>query len=177
MYRAVNIVAVLALLWGCSTTNKPGQLQTRTEYDKAVNWSDMRKFRMSSVDAPQAGYARFPRYERMVQNVIIEQLTSREYVLAEDGPTDFRVTFQLIFKGTDAPSMTSDPFGADAAPGSTASSSTTQTSTLTVRMLHPVTGQALWTGTVSGFTVGVTPENDFRKAVWRLLAEFPPLTG
>ncbi len=170
---------ILALVLGtfalaCGTT-KPAQLQARTEYDATVQWTDLRSFRMASGQAAETNYTRYPHYERMVHTVLIEELVQRGYTLAENGPTDFRVAFELVFRGDRSPSMGAAPFDTNELPASVKGSG--QTSTLIVRMLHPKTAQVMWTGTVSGFNVGVAPEKEFRAAVWRLLAEFPPITG
>ncbi len=44
-------------------------------------------------------------------------------------------------------------------------------------MLHPATSQVLWQGELGGLAVdAVSQEATMRKAVWRVLVEFPPLT-
>jgi hypothetical protein len=136
----------------------------------------MNSFRMASRTTAEASYDRYPRYESMAQEVLVEELTGRGYQLAEDGAVDFRVAFELAFRGNQRPASGSSPYGADAVPASAQGSG--QTTTLIVRMLHPQTAQVLWEGTLSGFSVGtVKPEADLRTVVRRLLAEFPPLGG
>jgi hypothetical protein len=45
-------------------------------------------------------------------------------------------------------------------------------------MLHPGTSQVLWQGELGGVEIdAVNPEATLRKAVWRVLVEFPPLSG
>jgi hypothetical protein len=45
-------------------------------------------------------------------------------------------------------------------------------------MLDPTTGEILWSGQISEIKINVIePQKELRKAVWRILVEFPPLTG
>jgi hypothetical protein len=172
--RSIGIIVVIVGMMGLScTTTKQAQLQARSEYDSTVDWTDMRSFRMASAQQVETSYTRYPHYEKIVHGVLVEELVKRGYTLTEDGPTDFRVAFELIFRGDRSPSMGTAPFDTNELPASVKGSG--QTSTLIVRMLHPTTARIMWTGTVSGFSVGVAPEKEFRAAVWRLLAEFPPI--
>ena len=173
--RVVIIVLVTVGLGAACSTTTPAQLQARTEYDTTVQWTDLRSFRMVSEQPAETSYTRYPHYEQVVHDVLVEELVKRGYTLAENSPTDFRVAFELVFRGDRTPSMGTAPFDANELPASVKGSG--QTSSLIVRMLHPITSHVMWTGTVSGFSVGVTPEKEFRAAVWRLLAEFPPITG
>ena len=44
-------------------------------------------------------------------------------------------------------------------------------------MLDPLTSQILWTGHITNVQLNVIdPLKELKQAVWRLLAEFPPLT-
>lgn len=44
-------------------------------------------------------------------------------------------------------------------------------------MLDPTTSKVLWQGQVAGFNLdAVQSQAEFKKAVWRLFAEFPPIT-
>jgi hypothetical protein len=172
--RIILALVLGALALACSTT-KPAQLQARTEYDETVDWTELRSFRMASEQAAETSYTRYPHYERMVHTALVDELLKRGYALADNGPTDFRVAFELVFRGDRSPSMGTAPFDTNELPASVKGAG--QTSTLIVKMLHPVTSKVMWTGTVSGFNVGVAPEKEFQAAVWRLLAEFPPITG
>jgi hypothetical protein len=166
-------VVIVGMIGLACTTTKPAQLQARSEYDETVQWTRMRSFRMASKQAVDTDYTRYPHYEKIVQGVLVDELIKRGYTLAESGQTDFRVAFELVFRGDRSPSMGTAPFDTNELPASVKGSG--QTSTLIVRMLHPKTAQVMWTGTISGFNVGVAPEKEFRSAVWRLLAEFPPI--
>jgi hypothetical protein len=167
------IVFVVGMVGLACTTTKPAQLQVRSDYDSSVQWTDMRTFRMASKQATDTSYTRYPHYERIVREVLADELVDRGYLLAENDQTDFRVSFELIFRGDRTASAGTAPFETNELPASVKGSG--QTSTLIVRMLHPKTAEPMWTGTVSGFNVGVAPEREFRAAVWRLLAEFPPI--
>jgi hypothetical protein len=123
-----------------------------------------------------ADATRYPRLERLVRDEIARELVSRKYERIEDGPPDFRVAVELIFRGGRGPGSTDSPYGSDAVPASAKGSG--QTGTLIVRMLDPGTSEVLWEGRVSGFRVDVIkPEAELRRAAWRLLVEFPPITG
>ena len=53
-----------------------------------------------------------------------------------------------------------------------------QRGTLIIKMLDPSTGEILWTGQVSEIRMNaIEPQKELRKAAWRALVEFPPLTG
>jgi hypothetical protein len=112
----------------------------------------------------------------MVRTALIEELTARGYERAQDGTTDFRVAFELIFRGASGPSGLESSHGVNTDP--TMSRGTTSTSTLIVRMLDPATSAVLWQGRLSGFEVDpVDQDAAFKKAVWRVLVEFPPITN
>jgi len=54
----------------------------------------------------------------------------------------------------------------------------TPSGTLTVKMLDPLTSQVLWSGTISEIKMkAIEPKKELSKAVWRVLVEFPPITG
>jgi hypothetical protein len=167
------VLFVVATSGLACTTTKAAQLQARSEYDSTVQWTDMRSFRMASAQQAETSYTRYPHYEKIVRDVLVDELVKRGYLLAENDQTDFRVAFELVFRGDRTPSAGTAPFDSNELPASVKGSG--QTSTLIVRMLHPKTAEIMWTGTVSGFNVGVAPEKEFRAAVWRLLAEFPPI--
>ncbi len=176
MYRALTIVCTAAGLGLACSSSTPAELRVSTEYSKTMKWVDMRSFRMASGVPTDTSYTRYPRYERMISDLLVEQLTSRGYIRTEDGPTDFRVSFELVVRGDTSPSAGNSPYGTDALPATAKGSG--QVSSLIVRMLDPATAEILWQGTVTGFGLdAVRAESELRKAVWRVLAEFPPLTG
>lgn len=112
----------------------------------------------------------------MAQQALEEELTARGYQRIEDGTPDFRVAFDLIFRGEKTGQIA--PTGGGADPMARSNTGTRQSGSLTVRMLDPVSSQILWTGYVSELKMGsIEPQKEIRKAVWRLLVEFPPLTG
>ncbi len=171
----ITVVAVLVV--GCSTSTKStARLQVYTEHDEATDFSAWKTFRLTSAQTEEADYTRYPRYEKLVRSALIQELTDRGYVQAQDGDTDFRVAFELVFRGASTPQGFEDSHGVSTDP--TRSSGTTSTSTLIIRMLDPRTSEVLWQGRLSAFGIDpVTPEASFKKAVWRVLVEFPPITG
>jgi hypothetical protein len=175
MYRYASVFVAASLLCISCATTKPKDLRVRVEYPKTVNWSEMNGFRLAS--APSAtSHTRYKKLEGTVSKILIEELTARGYERIENGSTDFRVAFDLVFRGDKRPSEGASPYGSEPTPGSVKGAG--QVSHLTVKMLDPGSSQILWQGTVTGFAVDlISPEPELRKAVWRLLAEFPPITG
>ncbi len=169
---SVALVAVL-LLAGCTSTT--AELPVRTEYSKTTAFHEWKTFRFAS-DGKGADYQRYPRFEKMVQQALEEELAARGYTRIEDGPPDFRVAFNLIFRGDKTPSVAAEGGGADSTGQSYGGSS--QKGTLIIKMLDPLTGEILWTGQMSEIQINaIEPQKELKKAVWRVLVEFPPLTG
>ena len=45
-------------------------------------------------------------------------------------------------------------------------------------MLDPATGAELWTGSLANLKLtAIEPQKQLDRAVWRILVEFPPITG
>ncbi len=168
------LVCVAILLMACcgSTT---AELPVRTEYDRAADFHDWKTFRFAS-ESGSADHTRYPGFERMVQEALGKELGERGYSRIEDGTPDFRVAFDLVFRGSRPPVVAAQGGGAE--PGVQTQSGPRQTGTLTIRMLDPVSGETLWTGQISEITMtSLEPQRDLGQAVWRVLAEFPPITG
>jgi hypothetical protein len=161
------------LIAGCGTTT--AELPVRVEYSKTTSFHEWKSFRFAS-DATDTDHTRYPKYEKMARTALEEELTARGYERLEDGTPDFRVAFDLIFRGEKTPQIAPEGGGADpmakshAAPG--------PSGTLIVKMLDPLTSQILWTGHITNVKLNVIdPLKELKQAVWRLLAEFPPITG
>jgi hypothetical protein len=170
--RSIVIVVMLALV-GC--TSNPAERSVRTNYDQGTAFQEWETYRFAS-DGKGADYTRYPRYEKMALVALEEELKARGYERIEDGTPDFRVAFDLIFRGGKAPE--SAPESAATEPGSQSFAGSGQTGTLIVKMLHAQTGEILWTGQVSEIKMkAIEPQKELRKAVWRVLIEFPPLSG
>lgn len=174
---AVIVSTVLALALGCSSSGqRSAELQVRTEHDSSTDFSTWKTFRLASASTDGGDSSRFPRYERMVRDALVEELTARGYLRADNGGTDFRVASELAFSGSRVSDGLDPTHGIDTAP--MADTRAKPTATLTVKMLHPGTSQVLWKGELPGVEVdAVTPEAALRKAVWRVLVEFPPISG
>jgi hypothetical protein len=173
--RAVVTLSVLALVLACSSTQQTARLQVRTDFDESTDFSTWKTFRLASTSATIDGAAHYPRYEKMVRDALIAELTDRGYQRAENGSTDFRVASEIVFSGSKVSDGLDSTHGIDTAP--VASTGGRPTATLRVKMLHPGTSQVLWQGELPGIRVdAVAPEADLRKAVWRLLVEFPPIS-
>jgi hypothetical protein len=169
---SVALVAVLALV-GCTSTTS--NLPVRTDYSKTTAFHEWKGFRFAS-DSRQADYQRYPRFERMAQQAIETELTERGYTRIDEGSPDFRVAFELIFRGGTTPQAAPD--GNSAEPKASTYGGSSQRGTLIVKMLDPVTAEILWTGQISEIKMNVIePQKELDKAVRRLLVEFPPLTG
>ena len=168
----VSLIAALALA-GCTSTTS--NLPVRTDYSKTTAFHEWKSFRFAS-DSKSADYQRYPRFERMAQQALEAELTTRGYTRLEEGSPDFRVAYELIFRGGKKPQAAPDDRGAE--PRATAYGGSGQRGTLIVRMLDPMTAEILWTGQISEIKLNVIePQKELDKAVRRLLVEFPPLTG
>jgi hypothetical protein len=111
-----------------------------------------------------------------VRQALIDELTDRGYERTDVGATDFRVGFELIFRSSELPGGSmGDP---DASTETKIVPRKRTTGTLVIKMLDPTSSQVLWEGRGSGLKLdAVSPESQLRKAVWRVLVEFPPITG
>jgi hypothetical protein len=169
---SVTLVVLLAFA-GCTSTTS--NLPVRTDYSKSTAFHEWEGFRFAS-DSTHADYQRYPRFERMAQQALETELTARGYKRIEEGSPDFRVAFELIFRGGTTPQAA--PEGKGAEPKATAYGGSSQRGTLIVKMLDPLTAEILWTGQISEIKMNVIePQKELNKAARRLLVEFPPLTG
>jgi hypothetical protein len=156
---------------GC--TSSTAELPVRTSFEPGTPFHTWKTFRLASKSAPKTAY---PRYQQMVRDALVSELADRGYVRIEDGAADFRVDFDLSFRGDSAIQMT--PEMGTSEPSERTVRGSNPSGSLTVRMLDPATGKELWHGTVSEFTINaIEPQKGIRKAVWRVLVEFPPITG
>ncbi|MFC2144188.1 DUF4136 domain-containing protein [Acidobacteriota bacterium] len=167
----VALVAVLALA-GCTSTTS--NLPVRTDYSKTTAFQEWKNFRFAS-DSTRSDYQRYPRFERMAQQALETELTDRGYTRLAEGSPDFRVSFDLIFRGSKKSQAALEDRGAE--PKATAYGGSSQRGTLIVKMHDPVSAEILWTGQISEIKMNVIePQKELDKAVRRLLMEFPPLT-
>jgi hypothetical protein len=174
MTTRVSAVLIAAfVLAACTSTTS--RLPVRTEYNEETPFHEWKSFRFSS-DTKGNDYQRYPRFERMAQQALERELTARGYTRLEVGSPDFRVAFELIFRGGTMPQAA--PTGGGAEPMATTYGGSSQKGTLIVRMLDPVTSEIQWTGQISEIKMNaIEPQKELEKAVRRLLGEFPPLTG
>ena len=170
-YAVVLVTALLLLSCTSTTSNLP----VRTDYDRTTSFQEWVTYRFAS-DSKHGDYQRYPRFERMAQQALQEELSGRGYTRIAEGPPDFRVAFDLIFRGEKKPQTAPSDRGAE--PKATEYGSSSQRGTLVVRMLDPVTAEILWTGQISEIKLNVIePQKELNKAARRLLMEFPPLSG
>ena len=162
-------ITVALMLLGCGST--VAELPVRAEYSKTTSFHEWKTFRFTGEIT-----TRYLAAEKMVQQALLDELTTRGYTRIEDGAPDFRVAFDLKFRGDTTPQMA--PEGGGAVPSARSNTGATPSGTLTVKMLDPLTSQILWSGTISGIKMNpFEPQKELRKAVWRVLVEFPPITG
>lgn len=172
--RAPSLVIAAALVAGCGSTT--AELPVHTSYSRSTAFSGWRTFRLASDGSSGGSSHSFPRYEQMVRQALEEELAARGYTRIEDGSPDFRVGFELSFRGDSTAQMTPDMGSAD--PTRRAPAGSNPEGTLAIRMLDPHSAEVLWEGSVSEFTLSaVEPQHSLRRVVWRVLAEFPPLSG
>jgi hypothetical protein len=165
------MVAVLSLA-GCSATT--AERAVRTEYKKTTTFQEWKTYRFATDGTSEA--PNYPRYEKMTLQALEEELTARGYTRIEDGAPDFRVSFDLVFRGDTTPQIV--PQGGGAEPMARSHAGQTPSGSLTIRMLDPLTSEILWAGHISEIKMtAIEPYKELRKAVWRVLVEFPPLTG
>lgn len=166
------LLAALAFI-GCGTSTK--DLPVRINYSTDTAFHEWKTFRFASV-APGSSASQYPRYEALIQNALLEELTSRGYTRIEDGTPDFRVAYEIVFRGDTSTQVAPEGGGAD--PMARSHSGQTPSGSLTVKMLDPMTSEVLWTGHLADFRITVVePQKQFASAVWRVLVEFPPITG
>ena len=166
------LIAAMALI-GCTSSTK--ELPVRTQYSKTTEFHEWKTFRFAS-DQTTPGGSQYPRYQKMVQQALLEELTTRGYDRIEDGTPDFRVSAELRFRGDSTPKST--PEGTAADPNTRTHSGASPSGTLIVKMIDPATAQILWTGHLAEFKISaIEPQKQIGKAVWRVLVEFPPITG
>jgi hypothetical protein len=171
--RVSAVLTSVLVLTACASTTS--RLPVRTEYNKETPFHEWKSFRFSS-NTKGSDYQRYPRFERMAQEALERELTARGYTRLEVGSPDFRVAFELIFRGGTTPHPV--PEGRGAEPMATTYGVSSQRGTLVVRMLDPVTSNVQWTGQISEIKMNaIEPQKELEKAVRRLLVEFPPLTG
>ena len=165
------MVAVLSLT-GCTTGT--ADRQVRSEYKKTTNFQEWKTFRFSTDGG--TGTSKYPKYEKMILQALEEELTARGYTRIEDGTPDFRVAFDLVFRGDKTPQIA--PEGGGAEPMARSHTGQAPSGSLSVKMLDPTTSEILWSGHISEIKMkAIEPSKELKKAVWRVLVEFPPLAG
>lgn len=165
---SVTLIAILVIA-GCGSTTT--ELPVRTSYAQGTSFQDWKTFRLASSESP-----RYPRYDEMTRRALVDQLVERGFVRIEDGRPNFRVAFELSFRGESTPQMAPEMGSTD--PARRAPAGANPAGSLTIKMLDPETSEVLWEGTISEFTINaIEPQKGLEKAVWRVLVEFPPLAG
>ena len=165
------IIAALALS-GCASST--AELPVRTDYVRGTPFQEWKTFRFAS-DVGE-GSNRHPRFDEMTRQALLDELTSRGYTRIEDGTPDFRVNFELSFRGDSSQQMSPQMGSTD--PSQREPAGSNPGGSLTIEMLDPGSSAVLWEGTISEFTINaIEPQKGLQRAVWRVLAEFPPLTG
>ena len=172
--RAALSVLIAALsMTGCSTSAR--ELPVRTEYSTTTRFHEWKTFRFATVEPRNPVGAQYPRYDQMIRQALVDELTSRSYTRIEDGTPDFRVSYELTFRGDASPQ--SVPQGGGADPMARSYGGSTPAGSLTISMLDPKTSEVLWTGSLSNFKItAVEPQQQIDSAIWRVLAEFPPIS-
>jgi hypothetical protein len=170
---ALSVLIAALSMTGCSTSAR--ELPVRTEYSTTTPFHEWKTFRFATVEPKNPSGVQFPRYDQMIRQALVDELTSRNYTRIEEGTPDFRVSYELMFRGVTSPQ--SVPQGGGAEPMARSYSGSTPTGSLTIRMLDPATSETLWAGYLADFKItAVEPQKQFESAVWRVLAEFPPMT-
>lgn len=172
MKKALLVTFLVFSVAACSTTT--ADLSVRTTFDKETNFSKWKTFRFATTSQPADGSQQYPRLESQISLAIEENLSGRGYKRIEDGVPDFRIASGFSSRG-DQGSDSVRQYANE--PTTSTKTRPTKTNTLVVKMLHPITSEVLWQGQVTGFNLdAVQSQAEFRKAIWRLFAEFPPIT-
>ena len=174
MKRFLFVTLLVFMVAGCSTT-KTADLQVRTTFDEETDFTKWKTFRFATSTPPRDEDHRYPTMNNEIRTAIEENLTGRSYERVEDGVADFRITFEFSSRG-DHGSDSVRQYANE--PTTSTKTRPTKTNTLVIKMLHPSTSEVLWQGQVSGFNLdALQTQAEFRKAIWRLFAEFPPITN
>lgn len=173
MTRKLLALLLAVAVVGCTTT-PTADYQVRTSYDEETDFSKWKAYRFASGSPPDDGSQKYPRLEEQIRLAVEENLSDRGYERIEDGAPDFRITIGFSSRG-DHGSDTVRQYANE--PTTSTNTRPTKTNTLVVKMLDPNTSEVLWQGQVKGFNLDALQQQaEFRKVVWRLFAEFPPIT-
>ena len=171
-YKAHLAIFAALVVAGCASSIK--ELPVRTDYVRGTSFQEWKTFRFASDVGASSNH--HPRYDEMTRQALLDELTSRGYTRIEDGTPDFRVTFELSFRGDSSREMTPKMGSTD--PSQREPAGSNPGGSLTIEMLDPESSAVLWEGTISEFTINaIETQKGLQRAVWRVLAEFPPLTG
>jgi hypothetical protein len=173
MTRCASLLLSLTVLVGLGCASSTAELPVRTDHVAGTPFQDWQGFRFSQDDGSR-GDSQYPRYNEMTQNALQKELEGRGYTRVTEGSPDFRVAYELDFHGQKEP-QSGRTSGAE--PAARPYSTVRADGSLTVKMLDPDTGEAVWTGQISGIRLStIESGRDLERYVWRLLAEFPPIT-
>ena len=175
MKRVAIAVLLPVLVAGCTASQRSDDLQVRVDYTEDFDFSSWRSYRFAPL--PSGAGKNEPRFEGLEQEArtaIEADLAERGYRRLVDGEPDFRIALDFASRGDRAtnlgPARSSEP-------GSPPVAIPSKTNTLTLFMLDPDTGEVRWEGRVAGFSLdAIQFRAEIEAAVWRLLAEFPPVT-
>ncbi len=169
----------LAIAVGCTilavacTTSKPVDPPVKTDFDRDRDFSTLHTFRFATPlpTIDESGGA--PRMERRLGEAIEAELEARGFERANGVQTDFRVRSSLSFSTGSTPQPLPGASQTQPRPADYS-----KTAAIQVEVLDPFTSDVIWKGTVSGFSLGIfDSQQDLRRLVRTLLAEFPPITG
>jgi hypothetical protein len=166
--------AVVAAVLGSGCRSGVAELPVRSHHVAGTAFQDWERFRFAQEEIARHS-GQYPRFEAMVKNALQRELESRGYTRIEVGTPDFRVAFELSFRGEKVPQIAQEGSGAE--PAARSYSNVRSSGSLTVRMLDPSTAEALWTGRIGDIQLrSIETGKEIERVVWRLLAEFPPIT-
>jgi hypothetical protein len=173
MRRCTTLLLSLTVLAGAGCASSTAELPVRTDHVAGTPFQEWKGFRFSH-EASAQGDSQYPRYNEMTKNALQKELEDRGYIRVIEGSPDFRVAYELEFHGQKDPQSVKT---SRAVPSTQPYSTVRADGTLTVMMLDPDSGEAVWTGQISGIRLStIETGRDLERYVWRLLAEFPPIT-
>jgi hypothetical protein len=172
---AALIVGISAVVCAAGCGSTTAELPVRTQHVAGTPFQEWKTFRFAQ-GRKSADSSDFPRFEEMTKKALQKELEGRGYTRIEDGAADFRVGYELSFRGEKVHQAASS--GGSAEPEARGYSNVRSTGSLTVRMLDPTTSEALWTGRIGDIQLrSIETSKEIERIVWRVLAEFPPITG
>jgi len=170
---------VMTLVPGCTTsTGSSSQFEVKSKAADGVDFSALRFWRWKPATRrgaePGEGSAMKMQNDK-VRAIIETELNGRGYLMAEESKIDFFVSFRLSSFHTARTEANAAQTGSSSDPGPVGATMS-RSGSLTISFWLPGREEPVWSGSAAGTGAGfLRTEEQFRKGVRAILAEFPPL--